>query len=116
MSRRPPPAGEALPLGNAGRYTVELLDAAGASLLQRRYDPLSTGDDHDPERGAIRVILPWQPGTARIVVRRDQRTLLTVPVSPNPPALRLLSPNGGESWRGDGAQRIEWEASAPRGA
>ena len=109
--RLPLPADEALPRGDAGRYTVELLDAAGASLLQRLFDPLSTGEDHDPERGVIRVILPWQPGAAQIIVRRDQRTLLTVPVSPNPPALRLLSPNGGESWQADGVQRIEWESS-----
>ncbi|MCX6032881.1 MAG: DNRLRE domain-containing protein [Chloroflexi bacterium] len=94
-----------------GRYTMELQDAAGTALFTRRFD--TVGDSQDPVEGMgyFRQTVPWQPGTARIVLKEGQQTLHTIAVSDTAPKVQLLSPNGGESWPPYGEHTITWTGS-----
>jgi hypothetical protein len=67
-------------------------------------------DPDDPVNGSIyfRQVVPWQAGTARIVIKEGQTVLRITHVSANPPEVTLLSPNGGEFWPPYGEQTVSW--------
>jgi len=94
-----------------GRYTLEIQDAGGAALFTRRFD--TVGDSEDPVEGTghFRQTIPWQHGTARIVIRDGQAVLHTIPVSEHAPQVTLLAPNGGEAWPPYGEHLITWAGS-----
>lgn len=96
-----------------GPYSLELQDAEGHALFVRHFDLLDTTPhgDHDADTGAFHEILPWQPLTERIVIKREETELWSLAVSANPPQVTLLSPNGGEFWGADGSRAITWTAS-----
>lgn len=91
-----------------GPYTLELQDASGIPLFTRYFD--NDGDSIDPDEGAgyFQEIVPWQAGTARIVIKEGQTVLLITHVSAHTPEVTLLSPNGGEFWPPYGEHIITW--------
>jgi hypothetical protein len=94
-----------------GSYTLELQDAGGAPLFTRYFD--TVGDSEHPVEGSgyFRQVVPWQAGTARIVLKEGQTVLRITHVSANPPEVTLLSPNGGEFWPPYGEQTVTWTGS-----
>jgi len=91
-----------------GTYSVELQDAAGAPLFVRHFDRRD-GDVDFPD--AFREAMPFPANTARLVFRHESAVVRVVNVSPHAPTVRVLSPNGGESWDGAGPYTVTWEAS-----
>ena len=94
-----------------GPYGLELQDTAGTPLFIRHFDTLP--DSVDPMSGTIyfHEIVPWQAGTARIVIKEGQTVLHITYVSANSPQVTLLSPNGGELWPPYGEQVVTWAGS-----
>ena len=93
-----------------GQYALELQDAGGAALFTRRFD-LDTGHSDSPNAGSFFQIVPWQPNTARVVIRHGQTVIHAETVSAHAPKVALLYPNGGEQWAPNSDQTITWEAS-----
>jgi hypothetical protein len=93
----------------AGPYVIELEGAAGQTLFARRFDVTDPYAGSDSSPGRFREWLPYPPGVARIVVRDDDELAATT-VSPNPPAVSLITPTGGEVWDGDAPRLIAWHA------
>jgi hypothetical protein len=92
-----------------GRYAIELLDGNGRSL---RVIPFMVSFV-DVEGEPVEVVyfnyqIPAVEGTAVIVLREGNRVLHTLRVSRNAPELVLVSPNGGEIFKGN--ETISWEA------
>ncbi|HEY66430.1 MAG TPA: DNRLRE domain-containing protein [Caldilineae bacterium] len=94
-----------------GLYVLELQDANGLPLFTRHFDVLATREGEPEGTGAFQEIVPWQAGTARIVIKEGETVLLITHVSANPPEVTLLSPNGGEYWPSYGEQTISWVGS-----
>jgi hypothetical protein len=94
-----------------GPYSLELQDAQGNKLFLRSFDVGDPFAGEDRDRSAFRQIVPFKPGTARIVFRYLDTILRTIQVSAHAPAVTVTSPNGGESWDGSGAYSITWQAS-----
>lgn len=94
----------------AGPYSLELQNGAGSVLFLRRFDPRDPYDGTDPDSGTFNEILPFAPGTARIVFRRQGEVVRTVEISPHAPTVTLLKPNGGENWDGAGPYTVAWHA------
>jgi hypothetical protein len=96
----------------SGSYAIQLQGSGGQILFTRRFEP----DLYTHQKGGSFVqVLPYPPGTARIVIQRGgataSQTLATVEVSNNTPIVKLVSPNGGEIWAASGTQTIMWRAS-----
>ena len=102
-----PREGFQLPVGN-GVFEVRALDGAGNVLGSRRFDPRHT--THEDE-GRISILAPFPEGSARIDVLRDGGTVLTRPVSGHAPTVRVLFPNGGESFGPGQAITVRWESN-----
>jgi hypothetical protein len=94
-----------------GAYSIELQDGMGQPLFVRYFDLGSDTLDLNPTGGHFLEELPWQQGTARIVIKEGQTTLLSTEVSANAPQVTLVSPNGGERWPAHGEATIAWEGS-----
>jgi hypothetical protein len=99
---------------------VELQTADGAVLIRQGIQPQAlTGHDDDGGHGATRhrfdALVPWDPAASRIVLLEGERVLAERVVSDNTPTVRLLSPNGDESWPARGQVTATWEASDPDG-
>jgi len=94
-----------------GPYALELQDASGTPLFIRYFD--TVGDTFYPVEGSgyFRQVVPWQEGTARIVIKEGQTVLHVTHVSANAPQVTLLSPNGGEYWPPYGEHEITWTGS-----
>ena len=108
--RLPSPPGASDEQGQ-GQYMLELLDASGGPLFTRYFD--TAGDTSDPVEGSghFRQVVPWQEGTARIVIKEGQTVLHITHISANPPEVTLLSPNGGEYWLPYGEHTVTWTGS-----
>jgi hypothetical protein len=91
-----------------GPYSLELQTAAGTPLFTRHFDRRHFDEHHTPDR--FREIVPFSPETARIVFRYQGEIAQVVPITPNRPEVRVLSPNGGETWGGSGPFTITWQA------
>jgi hypothetical protein len=94
----------------SGPATIEVQDGAGATLFVRAFDPEADCLDESQTCGDFRETLPFPTGAARLVVRHQGAVLRTVTASPHPPAVRVTTPNGGESWLDDDEHRIAWTA------
>jgi hypothetical protein len=57
--------------------------------------------------------VPYHPRTAEVVIlrHRDRKVLASRTVSPHPPTVRLLFPNGGELLSGDKPVTVRWTAA-----
>ncbi|MEP7336870.1 MAG: hypothetical protein ABI977_03935 [Acidobacteriota bacterium] len=97
-----------------GRFTLELQARDSRVLFSGKFDlKHSTHDDEDDK--LFTVVAPLPAGVARILVKDGATVLATKEISANAPVVRLLSPNGGESWPATGRQLISWAASDPDG-
>lgn len=91
-----------------GPFSVELLNAAGRTLLAYR---LNTQEMEGTNILTFNEFVPWKNGTSRIVLKRDARIIAERVVSAHRPRLRITSPIGGETWGTEDKVRISWEAS-----
>lgn len=97
-----PPAGSA--------YCLDFYAAGGAVLQTVCFDPVVSRDSLTTSDCApFGYTLAWPAGTARVVLRVGTTTLDERTLSAHLPSVRVLSPNGGETW--DGQQTITWIAS-----
>jgi hypothetical protein len=104
------PAGTSDEAGE-GPYALELQDAGGTPLFTRYFDTVGDTYGIGEGMGYFREKVPWQAGTARIVLKEGQTVLRITHVSANPPEVTLLSPNGGEFWPPYGEQTVTWTGS-----
>lgn len=103
---RPAPAGAS----PAGEYALELRGASGEVLAARAFSVRAT---ESSSSGAFAEVVPFDPATSRVVVRRGARILASVRVSPGAPTVQVLSPARGETV--SGAHEVRWSASDPDG-
>lgn len=93
-----------------GNYTVQFLDSNSDLLLS---SPIlaSFVDVEGETRDIVPFTLEVQPvgGTSKVVLMRAAEVLDEINVSTNAPKVTLLSPNGGELWRG--IETIKWSAA-----
>jgi hypothetical protein len=96
----------------AGRYTIELQDAAGTVLFSRRFDPLhEERHEHEEEEAhPFRQLLPDLPGVARILIKEGDTTLFSREMSAHAPTVAVLSPAAGTVWPASGLGEIRWSA------
>jgi hypothetical protein len=102
-----PPDG---PTGDTCR--IDLLDVAGQLLGAYPFAP-RTNTEPVEGQDEILTILEWVPDhaeLARVEVYCDGVQLATREASSHAPTVRLLSPNGGETWE-SGSQPVIWEAT-----
>jgi len=80
-------------------FEIRLLDANGTLVGRHGIDP-QPSSAHGGRRRSLSfdARLPWHPATHKIVLARDDFVFGERVVSANPPSVRVLSPNGGESW------------------
>jgi hypothetical protein len=103
------------PPADGGPFSVQLLDIDGVILNQRAFSLMNTDLAEDAPEGHFVVMVPWVPGTAEVVFMYQNEVLGSVPVTAHRPQIRLLTPNGGESWSSTGEELIRWEAADPDG-
>jgi hypothetical protein len=80
-------------------FEIRLLDASDGIIA--RY-PFTPKEDTEPQPGEdlwsmIYEIVPYVAGTARVVVVHGEVEFASQGVSPNPPVVTVIYPNGGES-------------------
>lgn len=103
------PAGTRVRQGT-GRFTLELAAHDGRILSTSKFDFTPIADTEDGSK-PFSAVAPLPTGVARILIKDGASVLATREVSANAPVVKLLSPNGGESWIGTGRQAISWTAS-----
>lgn len=94
-----------------GDYSVRLLGAGGATLADY---PVSVHFDLPDQPSSFGAMVPWVAGTQQVAIYHGSRLLASRAVSAHPPAVTLLSPNGGERLTGESFE-VRWQASDPDG-
>jgi hypothetical protein len=89
-------------------YTLVQVNAGGA-ILSSREAMTHSGEDDDGTTLGFQEVLPLSDGVAALQLRSGDTVLAEQKVSANPPQVKLLSPNGGETL-GPGS-KVAWEAS-----
>jgi hypothetical protein len=87
-----------------GDHSLELQRADGTALFTRYFELVPDGELSSSL--PVLQVLPYDPQTARVVLRRDTVELATVAISASSPDVTLLYPNGGEIVSGEVA--ISW--------
>jgi len=114
-----PGAGEIIP-PSQGSYAIVLRDGAGTELARYAFTPsaLEMGPDptpgEEPQLLAIRELVPYAAGTARVDIEGPGGLLASVTAGINPPEIAMLSPNGGEVLGGT-TVTVSWTANDPDG-
>lgn len=97
-----------------GDYFIELQDAEGRTLFTRSFQAAFIdveGREQDPYH--FTLFLPYQKGVAQVLLKHGERVISKIKRSANPPAVKVLQPTGGETWKG--VEVIKWEGSDPDG-
>jgi len=89
-----------------GPYSFEYQDANGAILYQQSFAITYTVWGETFEQIPFVSTIPYIPNTAKIVVKYENVPLAEKVVSPNTPAVTVVSPNGGEQLSGQA--EISW--------
>jgi hypothetical protein len=102
----------------SGAYTIEAVDSLRRPLASQRFEVsfialTNPATEIDPAPFDVRIAFP--SGTEAFLIKHQDLLLAEIPVSPNPPDITLLSPNGGENWGSNEDQRIIWSGSDPDG-
>jgi hypothetical protein len=98
--------------GPLATYSLRLLDESEQVLAEQAFDLPDEGNPVGETR-SFNMLMPYDPATAAIVLAEDSTELARQTVSPSPPSVEVLSPNGGENI--SGTMTIEWDASDPDG-
>lgn len=93
-----------------GDYSIELQGPMGEMLFARYFAPASPDQGSS---GQFHEIVPFVPGSARILLKHGGSVLSESILSAHPPVITVVTPNGGESLRG--TYRVTWDASDPDG-
>jgi hypothetical protein len=94
-----------------GGYELLLLDVNGVVLSRRTFDPHPTFIHARGRHLGFDETLPWHPATHRLALARNGLVLGERTLSAHAPTVRLLSPNGNETWPADGTITVAWEGS-----
>ncbi len=90
-------------------YHLDLEDSNGQLLGNYGFDTPLPADYVKGTPILFSMFVPYDPATARIVLRQGDKVLANRSVSPNYPKVKLVSPDEQKVW--DGKQVIRWEAS-----
>jgi hypothetical protein len=102
------PSPASTPLPAPGSYAIKLENAVGQQLAVYSFQP-SYGSEGDGEYGAFTLLLPWDPGTTRIVLLHNSVELASRTASGHAPGVTVTYPNGGEYLSGASAI-LTWSA------
>lgn len=104
------------PRPTEGSFAIDLLGDGGPVLAHYPFTPepgsdIPVGEDIT---ALLSEVVPFDPATRRIVITSGGVELASRTVSPHPPAVQLLSPNGGEILD-DATAVVTWQGSDPDG-
>ncbi len=99
-------SGYATGSGKSGKFSIELLDAAGHTLTTHLFDARPI---EDSSLLAFTEFVPWKTATAQIVLKRNKTVLAKRVVSAHKPWVRIVRPRAGEIWSGAKAT-VRWQA------
>ncbi len=101
-----------------GNYSIILRDSVGNELASYPFTPArlegGPSTQKEPERSVdsllITELVPWVAGTAEINIAAGPHVIGAIKSGPSLPAVRIISPNGGENFAGK-TIKVSWEAS-----
>jgi hypothetical protein len=98
-----------------GEWEIALINESNADLKVIPFNPLVLSDDEeDPaEMGIISEIIPYQPGTIKVAIRYQGKTVAERSASANAPVVEVTEPKRGGQYRAD--INISWNGSDPDG-
>lgn len=107
------PSVQEIPTTTPGPYSLRLLNAAGATLFDQPFTPIT--DTEQINLFSFMLAIEFQPGTSRLAVvdSRTGVTLVEHTVSPNPPQVTNVTQDGGPSLGVSGPVRVTWNGVDP---
>jgi hypothetical protein len=94
-----------------GAYIVELQDVNSKVLYSQHFDVVQMSNANVQTEGGFQLVLPFTPGTHRIVFKYQDKVIGQVTASPHAPTVKLTSPADGAHWGNSGEQTISWKGS-----
>jgi len=90
-------------------YALNLVGAGDIILHSEPFSPKVVADQNTT-RSSFRLVIPWNPDTIRIELIQNGVPVDSLVVSPSPPVVTSISPDGGEVITGD-ELLISWTAT-----
>jgi hypothetical protein len=97
-----------------GTYTIEAVDALSQTLASQGFAVSFVAMSNPPEDidpAPFDVAVGFPPDTKAFRIKHGETVLRVVPVSNHVPSVRVISPNGGETWGVTGFYPISWAGS-----
>jgi hypothetical protein len=95
-------------------FNIVLFDGSGRTLARYPFEPKEASDIYDGEEKSalLSEVVPFIPGTKRIVILKDGVELASRAVSDNAPRIKLVSPSGAMTLTGKEATVRWWATDA----
>jgi len=92
-------------------WAIALLDGGGTELARYAFTPLEDTETETPGAGlaSIQELIPWENGTARVIVLYQGKEVASRAVSAHAPTVTVTYPNGGEVLS-EPAVTVRWDA------
>jgi hypothetical protein len=103
-----------IPVDAPGEYRILYQDETGGLLAETgfdlNFDPPADAPQAVANEEVFSLKIPDVTGTALLLIRNATGTLIEREVSPNPPQVSLISPNGGELYETGEELTVRWQA------
>jgi hypothetical protein len=103
-----------IPLNNTGQYRILYLNNNGSKIAETGFDSFAhLSEGQEPNVSFLSLKIPDVQGVNKIVIQNGTQILVERIISPSPPKVKIISPNGGEAFKTNDTIKVNWNASDP---
>lgn len=101
-----------IPLNNKGQYRILYLDKNGSKITETGFDSFAhLSEGLEPNVSFLSLKIPDVQGVNKIVIQNGTHVLVERIISPNHPKVKIISPNGTDTFKTNDTIKIKWNAS-----
>jgi hypothetical protein len=103
-----------IPLNNTGQFRILYLNKNGNKIAETGFDNLPhLSHGQEPNVSFLSLKIPEVNGVSKIAFQNGTQVIFERNISPNPPKVKIISPDRAETFKTNDTIKVKWNASDP---